>query len=327
MPITYKERPESGAVTQDENGAQTITKAYTVYDAPDGISAIAAVPDTTAKAALTGYSGYTNRGGTCTPLIGRDPSSEDYGAKVVSFNYSNAALNSSSSSPIDPARGTVSVNLSPVTVNIKTCPPADAAAGFAGQTKYGTDAQDFGLMMGVQSDPAAIVGIDIQKLAYQIDITKYYNLADIYDQPPAWKTIIENSMRMNDSVFNLFGDIEFAAGEVLFLGASANQTYQTATTTYAEYNYQFLVSLNSSEDVTLTKEDGTTETVTVSKRGWDVQWAAPILHVSGVSDVTATVTLRGVYIADVYGKTDLSAIDFYLEDPLIGPRSAQNWDV
>lgn len=317
----------------DDDGNKTLRLKWHTSNAATVADALAATPGTAPGSPVPvvpgalpkfGYPQYRCVGGTGRRLSGVRDSDDLHPTWEVSVEYTTAPArpSSSASTPIDPVRGSVSVRPAPVTVQVTRAPSAAVyhPDGAAPPPSYAE-------LLGVRIDPPEIEGIPVQKSAEEIVIKKYFDPADPANVPPHPDVLKALEFHYNAAPWVAYrcpvhGDITYPAGEVLFAGATRARTYQTRETTYLEYEFRFLVSPNASEVVRLYYPDGSGwQEKTVEKLGWWSQWVWSRPVARTVDDaLEIEVQPLAVFCNKVYPPGDLTPLNAYLADPVIGLR-------
>lgn len=144
---------------------------------------------------------------------------------------------------------------------------------------------DLNTLIGVEGDQ--VHGTEVVIPALKLSVTVSHPLGII--TLPQIKAIAEITGTINSSTF-----LSFAAGEVLFLGATGSD----GTNTPVSITYQFAMSKNASGLTIGAITD-------IAKRGWDYAW------ISYKDDVVSSHLVKlpeFVYVERVYEETDLAAV-------------------
>lgn len=161
--------------------------------------------------------------------------------------------------------------------------------------KHYPEDKDVGQFIGVNSD-GTINGVDIF-----VPQPSYEEVHERSNMDAAYRNVlVDLSGKINDAPFK-----GFKKGEVLFLGATANRRIGQPW----RINYQFLISLDANFEVDVVKDDGTTETVNVSKKGWEYYW---VRHVEVEAEVDKRDLfhhrIESAHLATVYEEGDFGQL-------------------
>jgi len=158
-------------------------------------------------------------------------------------------------------------------------------------TKYGTDSVDSGSAIGEVTD-GEIQGVDILSPYATITITTWKDTSDVDN---AFRTTLYDAIgTINDGSWKGFG-----IHTLLFAGVDFGEIESDIT----ELRYTFLFNKTVTNDYTILKTStGSTETVSITKQGWQYLWIK-----SGEKD--KEVYPLGVYVADIYDDSDFDDLD------------------
>ncbi len=153
-------------------------------------------------------------------------------------------------------------------------------------TAYGSGAPNF--QGAINVDDNSVNGIDIIVPVYNFSETRYIDNNDV---DSAFKS----------AIFNLTGKTNnaewhgFAAGEVLFMGASGSRHGRSGDW---EINFKFAASPNKT-GITIGSISG------ISKKGWEYLW---VLYEKSTDQNCLIQVPKAVYIHQVYGSGSFSAL-------------------
>jgi hypothetical protein len=153
-------------------------------------------------------------------------------------------------------------------------------------TKYGTNAPDFKGAINVDSN--SVNGVDIIVPVYSFSETRIVDNDDV-------------GASLKSALFNLTGKTNnaawhgFAAGEVLFMGASGSRHGRRGDW---EINFKFGASPNKT-NITIGTISG------ISKKGWEYLW---VLYEKSTDQNCLIQVPKAVYVHQVYASGDFSAL-------------------
>jgi hypothetical protein len=261
MPVTVEERWESRPSTQGDQ--PSVDLLYVVRGTDDDIVA----HNNLLATAPVFYNGLVRQSSHVERIA------ETAWEGTVRYGLLEPLDTGESSFSFDTGGGTQHITQGLATVN---------AYAPAGQTP-----PDFEGAIGVTGD--SVEGIDITVPVYNFTETHYIPVAAV---TPAYKAVLfALTGSVNNAVFR-----GFAAGEVLFLGASGSQRGQDDW----EITFRFAASPNVTGLVV-------GSITSIDKRGWDYLW----VRYADMEDTTAKALVKrpvAVYVEQVYPFADLSGL-------------------
>ncbi len=166
----------------------------------------------------------------------------------------------------------------------------------------GDDPADYGQAIGVEivDGRAQVKGCEIERTAFRFSVTKCYAFEDL----PAPGDVFKLTAKTNKTAFSVTDSrvglsLSFAAGEVLFLGASFNGPRGDDL---AEMTFRFAASPNR-EDVNL---GGGTDKVDIG--GWEYVWVVYKEAESSGGKPSVIAVPRWVYVEQVYEDGDFDVL-------------------
>lgn len=262
MPFRFVERPGTFQVSTKPG---TATVEY-LADGIEDDSVVQAIALSTAPMAIA----------TATGILWRqDLQVKERGTKLyyVTVTYGEKKSESGNYSlSFDTTGGTVNIKVGKATVGY-------AASGTA---------IDYKGAIGVR-DEGEVEGTDIVLPA--LKITANFRHPQGYITANQIKNLARNTGKMNSGAF-----LGFAAGEVLFMGATGSEGTDTETT----IAYQFACSENLSNQVI----NGIT---VAEKRGWDVLWMTFEDVVDSAAGSAKARRPKHIYVSRVYDQFDMAS--------------------
>jgi len=307
--MTVRPAADTGRIEAREDGTRITTDTFTVSNPANRLEALDAIDNTANGNVHPTLPGFYVTGKHADPQDAADAGDADVAYKLT-INY--ATVPADTSQPVSIERGSVQIRTQPVTVR--------KIIADKNQATYGTDAEDYGKIIGFSSDPVGVSGIDVQIPAFAVSIRKYFRTSfGGEEDPPGWNTLLSRIGTYNSHDFEPLPGVAFSPGEVLFVGPSISRTFATTDDEYVEYSYEFLVSRNSKESVTITRDPGPgTEEMTITKKGWQGIWLDLMKVTVGPENLSVKAAIKGVYVCDIYGEADLEDLNYRLSDPVIG---------
>ena len=267
MPITVTEKFESRRSTTGDSPSAEL--GYTVRGTDDDLAARAAVE----SASPTTYDNLPRQ------AVGLEPVGPDHWDATVRYAPSQQSAPPQTGESVfsfDTGGGTQHITQSRATVGTYAAP--------------GTSAPDFQGAIGVTAD--SVNGVDITVPVYQFSETHYLPAATVTE---AYKVLLfELTGKVNTAGFK-----GFAAGEVLFLGASGARRGTDPQDDW-EISFRFAVSPNVT-GLAVGPIAG------ISKQGWEYLW---VRYADAQDTAAGAIVKRPVaaYVERVYDTANLGAM-------------------
>jgi len=267
VPITVTEKFESRRSTTGDNPSAEL--GYTVRGTEDDLAARTAVE----AASPTTYDNLPRQAVAVEPV---GPDHWDATVRYAPNQQSSPPQTGESVFSFDTGGGSQHITQSKSTVGTYAAP--------------GTTAPDFQGAIGVTAD--SVNGVDITVPVYQFSETHYLPATQVTDQ-------------YKGTLFNLTGKVNsapfkgFAAGEVLFLGASGSRRGTDPQDDW-EISFRFAVSPN-----VIGLSIG--PIVGINKKGWEYLW---VRYADAVDTASKALVKQPVaaYVEQVYGYGNFAAL-------------------